>query len=98
MISIFLFLENSTASVHDLVHSGFLVPTASYNIFVVVGDVTAEHARSLLRDEDGGAIGRAPGVEQVVLAGGDEPLATVGKLEGEDAALVEVELVLVRLG
>jgi len=97
MISIFLFLENSTASVHDLVHSGFLVPTASYNILVVVGDVTAEHARGLLRDEDGGAIGRAPGVEQVVLAGGDEPLATVGKLEGEDTALVEVELVLVRL-
>ena len=97
MISIFLFLENSTASVHDLVHSGFLVPTASYNILVVVRDVTAEHARGLLRDEDGGAIGRAPGVEQVVLAGGDKPFATIGKLEGKDTTFMQVKLVFVWL-
>lgn len=38
-----------------------------------------------------------PGIQEVVLASADEPLAAVGELEGEDTALVEVELVLVRL-
>ena len=95
-INIFLFLLNLGVSVHDLVYSRLLVTTAGDNVLVVVGDVAAEHAGSLLGNEDGGAIGRSPGVEQVVFAGGDEPLATVGKLEGEDAALMEVELVLVR--
>jgi len=79
-INIFLFLSNLGVSVHDLVYSGLLVSTASDNVLVVVGDVAAEHARSLLGHEDGGAIGRPPRVEQVVFACGDEPLATVGKL------------------
>ena len=81
--------------VHDLVHGRLFVPGSRHDVFVISGDVAAENARRLVRLEDGGAIGRSPGVEQVVFAGGDEPLATVGKLEGEDAALMEVELVLV---
>ena len=44
------------------------------------------------------AIGSSPGIKQVVLASADKPLAAVGKLEWEDTALMEVELVLVRLG
>ena len=47
--------------------------------------------------EDGGSVRRPPRVKKVVLASGHEPLARVGKLEAEDAALVEMQLVLVRL-
>jgi len=38
-----------------------------------------------------------PRVEKVVLAGADEPLAAVGKLQRQDATLMEVKLILVRL-
>ena len=48
--------------------------------------------------ENAGTIGSSPGVEEIVLASGDEPLAAVGKLEGENAALMQVQLVLVWLG
>ena len=37
-----------------------------------------------------------PSIQQVVLSGAREPLAAVSELEGEDATLVQVELVLVR--
>ena len=42
-----------------------------------------------------GSIWGAPSVQQVVFARADKPLATVGKLEGEDTALMKVKLVLV---
>ena len=48
--------------------------------------------------ENAGTIGSSPGVEEIVLASGDKPLAAVGKLEGENAALMQVQLVLVWLG
>lgn len=44
------------------------------------------------------AIGGAPGVQQVILARRDEPLASIGKPEWEDTGLVEVELVFIWLG
>ena len=44
-----------------------------------------------------GSIRRPPRVEEVVFSGADEPLATVGEFERQHAALVKVELVLVRL-
>ena len=47
--------------------------------------------------EDGGSVRRPPSIEKVVLAGGHEPFATVGEFQAEDAALVQVELVFVRL-
>lgn len=47
--------------------------------------------------EYAGSVWSPPGIQEVVLASADEPLAAVGELEGEDTALVEVELVLVRL-
>lgn len=47
--------------------------------------------------EDGGAVGCPPRIQQIVLAGADEPLAASGKLEREHATLVQVQLVLVRL-
>ena len=47
--------------------------------------------------EDGGSVGGSPGIEKVVLSCGDKPLATISELEAEDAALVEIELVFVRL-
>ena len=42
----------------------------------------------------GGTIGCSPRVQEIVFASGDKPLAGVCKLEGEDAGVVEVELVL----
>jgi len=48
--------------------------------------------------EYAGAVRRAPGVEQVVFAGADKPLSAVGELEGQDAAVVQMKLVLVGLG
>jgi len=47
--------------------------------------------------EDGGSVGGSPGIEKVVLSCGDKPLATVGELEAEDTALVEIELIFVWL-
>lgn len=47
--------------------------------------------------EYAGSVWSPPGVQEVVFASADEPLATVGEFEGQDTALVEVELVLVRL-
>lgn len=47
--------------------------------------------------EYAGSVWSPPGIQEVVLASADEPLAAVGELEGEDTALVEVELVLVWL-
>lgn len=47
--------------------------------------------------EDGGSVRRAPRVQQVVLARGDEPFATAGELERKYTALVQMQLVLVRL-
>lgn len=47
--------------------------------------------------EDRCTIGCPPGVEEVVLASGDEPLATGGKAQRQHAALVEMQLVLVGL-
>lgn len=47
--------------------------------------------------EYAGSIRSPPGIQEVVLAGADKPLAAVGEFEGQDTALVEVELVLVRL-
>jgi len=48
--------------------------------------------------EYAGAIRRAPGVEKVVFASADKPLSTVGKLEWEDTAVMQVKLILVGLG
>merc|ERR1719319_685712 len=90
-------LHHAPPLVHDLVYCGLLVPGPGHDVLVVIADVAGEHGGGLLRHEDGGAVGRPPGVEEVVLARGDEPLAAVSELEGEDAALVEVELVLVGL-
>ena len=42
----------------------------------------------------GGTIGCSPRVQEIVFAGGDKPLSRVCKLEGEDAGVVEVELIL----
>lgn len=47
--------------------------------------------------EDRCTIGCPPGIEEVVLASGDEPLATGGKAQRQHAALVEMQLVLVGL-
>ena len=44
-----------------------------------------------------GPVRSPPGVQQVILAGADEPLSAVGELQREDAALVKVQLVLVGL-
>lgn len=84
--------------VDHFVDSSLLVPGAGDDVLVVVTDVATQNGRSLLGDKDGGAVGRSPGVEKVVLARGDEPLAAVGELQGEYTALVEVELVFVRFG
>ena len=83
--------------VHDFVDGCLLVAGARDDVLVVCGDVAAEHGRGFLGLEDGGSVGRAPGVEQVVLAGGDEPLAGGGELEAEHARLVQMKLVLVGL-
>ena len=47
--------------------------------------------------EDGGSVWCPPGVKEIVLPSGHEPLARVGKLEAEDTALMEMQLVLVWL-
>lgn len=55
--------------------------------------------RELRRGTDleyAGTVRGPPGIQEVVLAGGDKPLATVGELEGQDTALVQMQLVLVR--
>ena len=44
--------------------------------------------------EYGGTIWCSPGVEEIVFASGDKPLASVSKLEREDTGVMEVELVL----
>ena len=46
--------------------------------------------------EDGGSVRSSPGVQQVVFARRDEPLARGGELERQHARLVQVQLVLVR--
>ena len=69
-----------------------------HDVFVVRRDVAAQHARLLLGLEDGGSVRRPPGVQKVVLAGGHKPFATVCILQGKDAALVQVQLVLLGLG
>ena len=46
--------------------------------------------------EYAGSIWCSPGIEEVVFAGGDEPFASVGKLERKDTGVVEVELILLR--
>ena len=43
------------------------------------------------------SVRRPPRVEQVVLAGADKPFPAVRKLERQNARLVQVQLVLVRL-
>jgi len=48
--------------------------------------------------KDAGTVGRAPGIQKIVFARADEPLATVSKLERQHAAVVQVQLVFVRLG
>ena len=83
--------------VEDLVNCRLLISASCHNVFIIIADVTAENRGGLLGLEDGGSVGRPPGVKKIVLAGGDEPLARVGKLEAEDTALVEVQLVLVWL-
>ena len=83
--------------VENLVNCRLLISTSCHNVFIIIADVTAKNRRGLLGLEDGGSVRRPPGVKKVVLAGGDEPLARIGKLEAEDAALVEMKLVLVRL-
>ena len=81
----------------DFVESGLLVTGAGDNVLLVARDVAAEHTGALLGLKYGGAVGRAPRVQVVVLARRDEPLARVGELEREHAALVQVQLVLVGL-
>ena len=48
--------------------------------------------------EYAGSVRSTPRIQQVVLSRADEPLSTVGELEGENAAVVEVQLVLVGFG
>ena len=48
--------------------------------------------------KDAGSVRRAPGIEQVVFAGASEPLATVGKLQWQHAALMQMKLILVGFG
>ena len=84
--------------VHDLINGGFLVTRAGHNVLVIGGDVYRQDRGCLIGLEDGGAIGGPPGIQQVVLPCGDKPLATVGKLERKDTALMQMELVLVWLG
>ena len=83
--------------VENLVNCRLLISTSCHNVFIIIADVTAKNRRGLLGLEDGGSVGRPPGIKKVVLAGGDEPLARVGKLEAEDAALMKIELIFVRL-
>lgn len=85
-------------SVDDLIDCGLLVPRARDDVLVICRDVTAQHRRGFLGLEDAGSVGRPPGVEQVVLASAHKPLPTVGEFEGQDAALVQVQLVLVGFG
>lgn len=48
--------------------------------------------------EDAGSVWRPPGVEEIVFAGRNEPFATRSELERQNAGLVQVQLVFVRLG
>lgn len=48
--------------------------------------------------ENASTIRRAPSIQIVVFSGGNEPLSGLGKLERKDAALVQIELILVGLG
>ena len=41
------------------------------------------------------AIGRSPGIQQVILARTDEPLSAISELERQHAALVQMQLVFV---
>ena len=68
-----------------------------HNVLVISGDIHRQHRGGLVRLEDGGSVWRPPSIEKVVLASGHKPFATVGKFQAEDAAFMQVELVLVRL-
>ena len=61
------------SSVHQLINhfvqSCLLVAGACDNVLVVGRDVAAENGARLLRDKDGGSVGCAPGIKEVVLAG-----------------------------
>ena len=46
--------------------------------------------------ENTGSVWRSPCVEKVVFSSADEPFSTVGELERQNTALVQVELILVR--
>lgn len=48
--------------------------------------------------EYGRSVWRSPCVQQIILAGRDKPLAAGGKLKAEHAALVQMQLVLLRFG
>jgi hypothetical protein len=52
-----------------------------------------EMAESYLKDA--GTIRRPPGIEKVVLSSANKPLAAVSELKGQDAALVQMQLVLI---
>ena len=81
----------------DFINWGLLVSRPGDDVFVIIWDVHRQHWGGLVRLEDGGSVWRPPGVEKVVLSCGDKPLATVGELEAQDAALVKIELIFVGL-
>ena len=84
--------------VNDFIDYGFLVTGTSNNVLVIGWNVTAEHWGVLFRLENWGSIRGPPGIQQIVLASGDKPLATIGKLEWENTTFMEVKLVLIWLG
>jgi len=64
----------------------------------VYGSDQVDQSRTSMANlEYASTVGRAPGVQQVVFSSADEPLSTVCKLERQDAAVVQVKLVFVRL-
>ena len=66
--------------IYDFIDRGLLVARPGDNVLVVVADIAAQHRRSLLGHKYRRTVRGSPGVQQVVFARGDEPLAAVGKL------------------
>lgn len=83
--------------VDHFIYSGLLVTRACHNVLVVCRDVAAQDRWGFLGLEYAGAIRSPPSIQQIVLPSAYEPFTTVGELKGEDTALVQVELILVRL-
>ena len=83
--------------IHNFIDGGFLVTRPRHYVLVICRDVYRQHWGCFIRLENGSAVRISPGIQKIVFSCGDKPLATVCKLERQDAAFMEVELVFIRL-